>query len=313
MLQRGKAISDKMTGGKMTAEKKQVVCTFYNSGYCRYKGDCKYNHPKENCQISYCKNKMCTKRHPKECRFGNKCRRKSLCLYKHDHSSTPSSTPSNSESPVIEVEETEVNKLKAEVEALKMENKEKREGVQKLANEIENIKKKGDDKDKTIVENMLKDKESLKDEIKALKGFMKSLQLENSSNKAKILELEKDLNNVKENLDSKTVKVKEKAMKNADTTNKKVDEKVVEPGNTRFEWTQAMKEFRKCRRCGKEFEENNDMIIHMKNEHVNFVKSVQTGLQTMAIKKKNPKTPDQQRECDYFEALAVQLNTADVC
>ena len=49
---------------------------------------------------------------------------------------------------------------------------------------------------------------------------MKSLQLENSSNKAKILESEKDLNNVKENLDSKTVKVKEKAIKNADTTKK---------------------------------------------------------------------------------------------
>ena len=51
----------------------------------------------------------------------------------------------------------------------------------------------------------------------------------------------------------------------------------------------------------------------MKKEHVNFVKSVQNGLQTMAIKRRNPKTPDQQRDCEYFEALAVQLNTADVC
>ena len=117
VLQRGKAISDKMTGGKMAA-KKQVVCTFFNTGYCRYKGDCKYNHPKENCQKSYCKNKMCTKRHPKECRYGHKCRRRSFCLYKHNDSS-------NSESHDIDVEETEVKKLKAEVEALKKENKEK--------------------------------------------------------------------------------------------------------------------------------------------------------------------------------------------
>ena len=61
------------------------------------------------------------------------------------------------------------------------------------------------------------------------------------------------------------------------TTSKKLDEKIVEPGNTRFEWTPAMKEFRKCRRCGKEFDETNDMIFHMKKEHVNFVKSVQNG------------------------------------
>ena len=306
-----------MTGGKMMAAKKQVVCTFYNSGYCRYKGDCKYNHPKENCQESYCKNKMCTKRHPKECRYGHKCRRRSFCLYKHDNSSTPSS---NSKSPVVE--ETEVKKLKVEVEELKVENKEKLEGLKKLANEIENIKKKVDDKDDKIT-RMLKDKKSLEDEVKALKSFIESLQLENSSNKAKILVLEKDLNNVKESVESKNVNVKEKPMekskdnsedkKQNSTTSKKLDEKVVEPGNTRFDWTPAMKEFRKCRRCGKEFDETNDMIFHMKKEHVNFVKSVQNGLQTMASKRKNPKTHDQQRDCEYFEALAVQLNTADVC
>ena len=132
-----------MTGGKMMAAKKQVVCTFFNTGYCRYKGDCKYNHPKENCQKSYCKNKMCTKRHPKECRYGHKCRRRSFCLYKHNDSS-------NSESHDIDVEETEVKKLKAEVEALKKENKEKLEGLTNLAKEIENIKNKSDDKDDKI-------------------------------------------------------------------------------------------------------------------------------------------------------------------
>ena len=80
-----------------------------------------------------------------------------------------------------------------------------------------------------------------------------------------------------------------------------------------IKWTPAMKEFRKCRRCGKEFDETNDMIFHMKKEHVNFVKKVQNGLQTMASKRKNPKSHNQQRDCEYFEALAVQLNTADVC
>ena len=93
-----------------------------------------------------------------------------------------------------------MKKLKAEVEALKKENKEKLEGLTNLAKEIENIKKKCDDKDDKIT-MMLKDKESLKDEIKALKGCMEYLQLENSLNKAKILELEKDLNNVKESLE----------------------------------------------------------------------------------------------------------------
>ena len=81
-----------------------------------------------------------------------------------------------------------------------MENKEKLEGLKKLANEIENIKKKVDDKDDKIT-RMLKDKKSLEDEIKALKSFIESLQLENSSNEAKILVLEKDLNNAKESLE----------------------------------------------------------------------------------------------------------------
>ena len=58
--------------------------------------------------------------------------------------------------------------------------------------------KKSDDKEKSILERMLNYNESLKDEMKALKGLMKSLQIKNTSHKAKILELEKDLSTVKE-------------------------------------------------------------------------------------------------------------------
>ena len=174
MLQRVKAISE-MTGDKMGAENKPLVCHFYNSGYCKYGGDCKYNHPKESCQINQCKNKRCLKRHPKACRYGHKCRRKSSCLYRHDPQSL-----------IKEVEETEVKKLQVEIEILKEENNEKKKDLQKLANEMAELKNNCDNREKTIAQRMVKDKKGLTDEIEALKDVVKNLQEDLINIKGKI-------------------------------------------------------------------------------------------------------------------------------
>ena len=130
----------KVISDKMTAEKKQMVCKYFNSGYCKFSGDCKYAHPKENCESSGCKNKECYKRHPKECRYGNKCRRESSCLYKHDTSASP--CPS-----ILSAELEDIKSLKVDIESLKKENTEKQTKLSMLADEIEEFKKNGVEKD----------------------------------------------------------------------------------------------------------------------------------------------------------------------
>ena len=55
-----------------------------------------------------------------------------------------------------------------------------------------------------------------------------------------------------------------------------------------------------------------DMIAHIKEQHVNFANSVLNMAKSKAYEKKQ-KTEEEQREFDYFKALAVKLNTADVC
>ena len=55
----------------------------YNTGYCKYKQSCKFFHSKERCE-GECRNKDCRKRHPKLCKFEEKCRRQVSWEYRHE-------------------------------------------------------------------------------------------------------------------------------------------------------------------------------------------------------------------------------------
>ena len=72
----------------MTTEMKEVLfkkrCKFNNYGYCQYKTNCKYIHSETVCPKRHCKTFRCVNRHPKECRYKERCRRKSNCSYRHD-------------------------------------------------------------------------------------------------------------------------------------------------------------------------------------------------------------------------------------
>ena len=68
----------------MVDPKKKASCKFYNFGFCKFQDRCRFEHFKTNCNKYACKDKKCFKRHPKKCRYQEKCRRKSCCLYKHD-------------------------------------------------------------------------------------------------------------------------------------------------------------------------------------------------------------------------------------
>jgi hypothetical protein len=59
---------------------KKTKCKY--TGYCKYKEECKYLHPKEECKEN-CRIKSCMKRHVKLCKFITNCRHKEKCAYKH--------------------------------------------------------------------------------------------------------------------------------------------------------------------------------------------------------------------------------------
>ena len=58
---------------KNKPKKELKRCKFFNSGYCKYKLECKFSHPKEVCKVyleeGKCNQKQCKNRHPKVCKW----------------------------------------------------------------------------------------------------------------------------------------------------------------------------------------------------------------------------------------------------
>ena len=63
---------------------KIVICKYNNSVFCKFKDLCKYTHIMTNCTKKQCKSKGCPNRHPKLCRFKEKCKRIMTCMFKHE-------------------------------------------------------------------------------------------------------------------------------------------------------------------------------------------------------------------------------------
>ena len=70
--------------------KKDIKCRYNNSGYCKYKFECKFIHTNNVCNNylgGKCEDKRCPDRHPKACKWfkgETGCRRKEGCEYSHD-------------------------------------------------------------------------------------------------------------------------------------------------------------------------------------------------------------------------------------
>ena len=64
-----------------------IICKFYQTGFCKYKQNCTNRHEHELCtNIDECKEKGCNKRHPTICkkfRDKGKCRFDIDCAYHH--------------------------------------------------------------------------------------------------------------------------------------------------------------------------------------------------------------------------------------
>ena len=51
---------------------KDIKCRYFNGGFCKFRGKCRFNHPKEVCEIyksEECDQSKCGKRHPKACKW----------------------------------------------------------------------------------------------------------------------------------------------------------------------------------------------------------------------------------------------------
>jgi hypothetical protein len=74
---------------KNKPENRLRKCKFFNSGYCKFKSDCKFSHPVEICKVylegGKCDYKLCNDRHPKVCKWlqGERGCKRIDCEYLH--------------------------------------------------------------------------------------------------------------------------------------------------------------------------------------------------------------------------------------
>ena len=68
----------------------EKVCIYFQCGFSKFGDQCRKHHMKEICPTQGCKNKLCTKRHPKMCKFfqiQQSCKFGEECSYKHERTS----------------------------------------------------------------------------------------------------------------------------------------------------------------------------------------------------------------------------------
>jgi len=166
----------------MTADissEKVELCKFQNSGYCKYKGSCRFKHVSEQCE-GKCDKKVCRKRHQKICRFGSKCRRQNTCEYKHQTTVTAEEQSLKAQIVVLEatnakLEEENKNK-KSEMDRIELE----------LKANLNKLIKENNEKDILIIElkERLKEEVIIKQELrnKIIKMEQKEMETESKMN-----------------------------------------------------------------------------------------------------------------------------------
>ena len=117
----------KDTAGKVFSNKNLFQCYHNNRGYCSFRTKCRYQHYKQVCPKTVCRDHECKKRYPVLCKFREHCKfhRKGICAFKHitnDKNEKAKSENSNSEEAVAKLLEQN-EELVREIEDLKDRNK----------------------------------------------------------------------------------------------------------------------------------------------------------------------------------------------
>ena len=143
----------------------KVKCTYFNTGYCKYKEKCKYIHPKEECTEN-CKIKSCMKRHVKICKFITDCRHNEKCAYKHLTHKIKNNTDDEDKLASLEKTIKELLDYKISSEAK----------IKSLEKEVKSLKTKSVNENKTK-STKLPEVESLASELAKLKREFELLKL----------------------------------------------------------------------------------------------------------------------------------------
>lgn len=119
-------------------------CYYDDIGYCKHGRECKNKHYENICDISFCENNNCLKRHPRECRYfleNSYCKFGSYCKFRH------SENIGNKSMNKAFVEN--INLLKSKIDSLETLIKEKDskiDNITKILNELkESVMKNVDD------------------------------------------------------------------------------------------------------------------------------------------------------------------------
>ena len=122
----------------MADQNNRLQCKYHNYGFCRYRNSCTFFHATGLCFKKSCRDRNCQYRHPKDCRYKEKCRRGIFCLYKHENKKTEHNITR------VKYQEVEANKnLVEEIKGLKanIENlKQKLSQVEKNFEEEQTVK-----------------------------------------------------------------------------------------------------------------------------------------------------------------------------
>ena len=111
-------------------------CPHHNTGFCRFREECRYPHYYTICKKTICRNEKCQNRHPKSCRSKENCNffQRNVCAYKHDIDVRPSDQ--------YEALQDKVKSLNDEISKLKEELKIKQNEIQEKSIDIFEMKEK---------------------------------------------------------------------------------------------------------------------------------------------------------------------------
>ena len=162
------------------SDQKLTKCSYHNSGFCKFKQDCKNIHSSTLCNNSSCSDRKCPNRHPKTCRYKEKCKRITTCLYKHDNSLTDTLinvTLASDDDQLSEAHKTilsahsTIEKLKIDFEDFKENIKHQyTNDVEKLMQEIDNTKEKEIEAEIRHKKEMMKQKKIYEEKIEYLQA-----------------------------------------------------------------------------------------------------------------------------------------------
>ena len=157
-------------------------CKFHNSGFCKFREQCRKRHFSSVCQVPNC-SQDCQARHPRLCKLESYCKfwKKGICAYKHI-------TPTNDNK--LEDLEKELKSLKNEVKDLTEQNKQKQKQIEKINSEKSEIIKKLSQENHKIKIYIEEIKQSHAKAIEVKNSEVKKLQVQNDHQKKKIVELE---------------------------------------------------------------------------------------------------------------------------